>query len=327
MTLLKCKNGHKWDYNGQNKHGEKATCPKCRKLVTIPSLIIAVMLVFGGIGIIYAEEQPLPLEDAYDLKYCVFAKVEPNLVRFTCNWDWLIPFEVLAQINQTTPPTNLNDLPIHNLALADMIKLYVEKAKKAEIEEQKRIAALPDPEPEPTTKEEREIEAAVKKLAECRTGLGAWAAYQEQAPIEHYTDQTRWEFAIRDNLSQSPVIGKMLKAIEECRIMQRYADDHLIGAYELNKILADQAGLDYLGRTAEHPLNPSVTDQSDAMVETDPVTPKDRADELADMEAIRDDLIEKRVFEDPDADFTGVNRGFQPAGLEPVPDCSSSLSF
>jgi len=33
------------------------------------------------------------------------------------------------------------------------------------------------------------------------------------------------------------------------------------------------------------------------------------------MERLRDELIAARVFEDPDADFTGINRGGQPAGV------------
>jgi len=318
MTTKTCKKcGHKQNLKDDRQTKMSWVCSDCsyKNKLKKPLLALAILLAVTSMGLAYAEEQPLPLEDAYDLKYCVFAKVEPNIVRFTCNWDWLIPFEVLSQINQTTPPTNLNDLPIHNVALADMIKLYLEKAKQAEIAERERIAALPDPEPEPLTKEEREIEAAITKLAKCRTGIGPYAGTQEHEEIEGYTDQTRWEFSIRDNLSQSPIIGQMLKAIEECRIMQTYIDMNLIGDYEKNKYLADVAGVDYMGRTAEHPLAKPVTDQSDAMVETDPVTDKDIADERTEAEELRDRLIEERVFEDPDADFTGINRGFQPAGL------------
>ena len=71
-----------------------------------------------------------------------------------------------------------------------------------------------------------------------------------------------------------------------------------------------------MGRTAEHPLATKVTDQSDAMVETDPVTPKDIAQEVQEAEELRDRLIAERVFEDPYAEFTGENRGGQPAGLK-----------
>ncbi len=278
------------------------------------ALLGSLILSIGLLGSAYAEEQPLPLKQPYDDKICIFTIVDDR-ARFICNWDWLLPSEILSKINQTELPTNPSDLAMHNVGLADQISIWIEKAKQEQIEEQKRIAEIQEPEPEPLTREEREIESAVKVLAKCQTGLGAFGAYQEQADIEYYTDQSRWEFQIRDNLSQSPVIGNMLKAIEECRIMVRYAEMGLIGDYELNKIMADLAGVDYLGRTAEHPLARPVTDQSDSMVQTDPVTPKDIADEITEMEQLRDKLIEERVFEDPDAEFTGENRGFQPAGL------------
>jgi hypothetical protein len=277
--------------------------------------ILTLVLLVGTLtfGSAYAVEVDLPLKEEFDDSFCSLQK-EGNHVKFSCYWRWFFPDYIMKGIeNDTTIPSQITDLPQHNLDLADKIRLLLERGAPAEV--------IPDDSPviddapkEPLTREEREIEAAVKTLAECRTGLGAWAAYQEQELIEHYSDQTRWEFAIRDNLSQSPIIGKMLKAIEECRIMKKYADMNLIGAYELNKVLADLAGLDYLGRGAEHPLAQKVTDQSDAMVATDPVTDKDIADEIEDMERIRDELIEQRVFEDPDADFTGENRGFQPAG-------------
>ena len=98
--------------------------------------------------------------------------------------------------------------------------------------------------------------------------------------------------------------------------MKRYAEMNLISEYELNKVLADLAGLDYLGRGAQHPLATKTTDMSDAMVATDPVTPKDIADEVTEMEELRDRLIDERKFEDPYAEFTGINRGGQTEGLK-----------
>lgn len=276
-------------------------------------ILIATMLSIGGLGLAYAEEVNLPLDEAYDDSWCVFLAGGDH-VKFTCNWTWFLPDYVMTEINTTQVPSLISEMPEHNLSLADKIRLFLERGAIIETPSDDIIIEN-DVTQEPLTREEREIESAIKILAECRTGLGAYGAYQEQEAIEYYTDQTRWEFQIRDNLSQSPVIGKMLKAIEECRIMKRYADMNLIGAYELNKYMADLAGTDYLGRSAEHPLAKKVTDQSDAMVETDPVTPKDIEQEIDEMEEIRDRLIEERVFEDPDADFTGVNRGFQPPGI------------
>jgi len=310
MTLLKCKNGHKWDYNGQNRKGEKATCPKCRKLVTIPSLIIAAMLLFGGLGVIYAEEIDLPLEDPYDDTWCIFLAAGDH-VKFTCNWTWFLPDYVMVEVNQTTVPRLISEMPEHNADLAEIIRHFVEIGEPSSISKDD-ATIIEDPEPEePLTAEAREIKYAVDTLAECRTGLGAWAAYQEQELIQNYADKTRWEFSIRDNLSQSYTIKQILLAIEECDIMKDYANKGLIGAYELNKILADLAGLDYLGRSAEHPLATKVTDQSDSMVFTDPVTARDIAAEVEEAQRIFDEK-----YRDPNAPFTGENRGGQPAGLK-----------
>jgi len=316
MTLLKCKNGHKWNYQGQNRKGEKATCPKCRKLVNIPSIIIAIMLLFGGIGVIYAEEVNLPLEEPYDDSWCTFLAAS-NHVNFTCSWKWFLPDYVMAEINQTIAPARISEMPEHNLDLADTIRLWLEHGEPSSISEDDAPIIEADPErEEPLTTEERQIDDSIKKLDECLRGLGAWAAYQDQTDIEYYVKESRWQFADRDNLSQNIPVLRILKAIEECNIMRTYERMHLIGAYELNKVLADLADVDYLGRPSAHPLEQKVTDQSDSMVATDPVTPKDIADEVEDMERLLDDLIEQRVFKDPDAPLTGENRGGQPAGLK-----------
>ncbi len=318
MTLLKCKNGHKWDYNGQNQKGEKATCPKCRVLVNIPSLIIAAMLVFGGIGVIYAEEVTVNIPfDSWNTEFCTFLGFPlengTTVYEFECVWTaW--EHQILPEW-QIILPEDIIELPLPMAPDAFVVIPPEDREAQPTPEtEEERIERLKDSIDERRAELDVETEAAIGKLAECRTGLGAFAAYQEQEAIQDYANKTRWQFAIRDNLSNNQQIGTILKAIEECRIMKRYADMNLIGAFELNKILADMAGLDYLGRTAEHPLAKKTTDFSEQMVETDPVTERDRADELEDMERLRDELIEQRIFEDPDAEFTGENRGFQPVG-------------
>jgi hypothetical protein len=87
---------------------------------------------------------------------------------------------------------------------------------------------------------------------------------------------------------------------------------NLIGDYELNKVLADIADKDYLGRPSEHPLAVDVTDQSDTMVATDPVTDRDRADEVAEMERLVQDLIDQKIYKDPYAELP--DEDLQPAG-------------
>jgi len=284
-------------------------------------LIIMAILFVSGLGLAYAEEVTVNIPfDNWNSDFCTFMgfplENRTTLYKYECIWTgWL------HQIEGEWVPVE----PSHStiVGLPDAPEAFIiwppEDRQEIVVEEPEAEEPVIDEiiEPaEPLTKEEREIEAAIKKLAKCRTGIGPYAGTQEHEEIEHYTDQTRWEFAIRDNLSQSPVIGKMLKAIEECRIMQTYIDMNLIGDYEKNKYLADVAGVDYLGRTAEHPLAKKVTDQSDAMVETDPVTDRDIANERTEAEELRDRLIAERVFEDPNAPFTGINRGGQPEGLK-----------
>ena len=258
--------------------------------------------------------------DFWDSHACTFEGTAINSTHmeygFYCNWQGI--FEQLTKDWQKIVPTEDGNYT-HNLAGAIIIQAPDGSIQEKIIEIVEEID--PDAERRAIIDERRAEEAAeteqlIGKLAECRTGLGAFAAYQEQAPIEDYANQTRWQFAIRDNLSQSGSLLNILKAIEECDIMKEYVRQHLITERELNMYLADQAGTDYLGRTQEHPLNPSITDQSDAMVETDPVTDKDIADEVSEAEELRDRLIAERVFEDPDADFKGINRGGQPEGLK-----------
>ncbi len=277
-------------------------------------LIIMVILFVSGLGIAaYAEEVNLPLEEPYDDTFCSFLK-EGNHVTFSCNWRWFLPDYVLQGIeNDTTVPGVIEELPQHNLDLADKIRELlaipppVEEPEELDPDAERRADIA-----ERIAEQDAEKIQLLGKLAECRTGLGAFAAYQEQAAIEDYTNQTRWQFAERDNLSSNITVLKILKAIEECDIMKEYVRLHLISEYELNRYLADQAGLDYLGRPQEHPLNPDVTDQDqNAMVATDPVTPKDIADEIEDMEKIFDE-----TYRDPNEDFSGINRGGQPAGLK-----------
>jgi len=279
-------------------------------------IVIAVILVGGGLGLAYAIEVDLPLDEPYDDSFCSFLAAN-NYVKFTCDWRWFLPDYIMDKLREdTTIPGLISEVPQHNIDLADKIKLLLEKGSPP-VEPTIDDSIIVDDEPDvPLTTEERQIDDSIKKLDECLRGLGAWAAYQDQTEIKYFIDQSRWQFADRDNLSQNIPVLRILKAIEECNIMRTYERMHLIGAYELNKVLADLADVDYLGRPSAHPLESKVTDQSDSMVATDPVTPKDIADEREDMERLLDDLIKARVFKDPDAPLTGENRGGQPLGLQ-----------
>jgi len=232
-------------------------------------------------------------------------------VIFTKSWKWFLNETIMAELDPFDIPLKLSDIPQHNLDLADKIRLLLERGESERIDEQ--IPMEPDmPDDEPLTWEERQIEASIKKLDECLRGIGAWAAYQTSNTIEFYVDESRWKFTIRDNLSQNIHLKRILMAIEECDAMRTYERLNLIGDYELNKVLADIADKDYLGRPSANPLEPLVTDQSDSMVATDPITERDRADELADMERIVQDLIDQQIYKDPYAELP--DEDLQPAG-------------
>lgn len=274
-------------------------------------IVIATILSLGSLGLIYAEEIDLPVDQPFDDQYCTFLATSDHVI-FTCSWKWFLPEYIMAEIDLGDIPAKLSDIPQHNLELADKIKLLIEQgepAQEAPIIEERDEEVVEDDEPK--TFEERQIADSIAKLDECLRGVGAWQAYQSQTEIKYFLDESRYSFADRDNLSQNIPILRILKAIEECDIMRTYERMHLIGAYELNKVLADIADTDYLGRGSAHPLEKLVTDQSDAMVETDPVTDKDIADEIEDMEKIFDE-----TYRDPNEDFTGINRGGQPLGLK-----------
>ena len=283
-------------------------------------LVIAVLLTVGGIGAIYAEEVTVNIPfDFWNTDFCTFMGFPlengTTLYEYECVWTgWEHMIKSEWQIDQ---PEDIIKLPLRDAPEAFVIIPPSERiivVDEPEVDDNPRN--LPDYIIEKRAEDEAEKVILIGKLAECRTGLGAFAAYQEQAAIEDYTNQTRWQYAIRDNLSQDQTVLKILKAIEECDIMKEYIRLNLISEYELNKYLADLADTDYLGRTSEHPLATKVTDQSDSSIHTDPVTDKDIADERQEAEELRDRLIEQRVFPDPDADFTGENRGGQPAGIQ-----------
>lgn len=291
-------------------------------------LIIMAILFVGGLGLAYAEEVTVNIPfDNWNTDFCTFMGFPlengTTLYKYECIWTgWL------HQIEGKWVPVEPTDSTIVGLPDApeafiiwppeDRQEIVVEEPEEEETQMDRNIIAIDERREEI----QREKEALIGKLSECRTGLGAFAAYQEQEAIQDYTNQTRWQFVERDNLSNSPVLT-ILKAIEECDIMQDYVRLNLISEFELNKYLADLAGTDYLGRGSEHPLAKKVTDQSDAMVETDPVTPKDLAQEVQEAEELRDRLIAERVFEDPYGDCIATaddpdkctNRGFQPEGV------------
>ena len=284
-------------------------------------IIIATILSLGSLGLVYADGEPLPVDQPFDDKYCTFLATSDHVI-FTCSWKWFLPEYIMAELDPDDIPLKVSDIPQHNVELAEQIKLLVEQGEPEPIKDQMDLDFEEFLKPEePLTFEERKIKASIEKLDECLRGLGAWQAYQAQTDIEYYVDESRYSFSARDNLSQNIHIKRILLAIEECDIMRTYERMNLIGAYELNKVLADISGLDYLGRTAEHELARDVTDQSDTMVFTDPVTKKDLEKAIEEAEKyLRDEApwIDPTLGcipteDDPDR---CLNRGGQPEGLK-----------
>jgi len=321
MTMKrKCKKcGHTQTLKDGRKTKTSWRCSDCgyqNKLRNAIIALVALLTITSMVGIAYADGADhidLPVDEPFDDQYCTFLATD-NHVIFTCSWKWFLPEYIMVELDPDNIPERLSDIPQHNFDLSEQIKLLIEEGEPEPIEDPTDLDFQEFLHPEvPLTFEERKIQDSIKKLDECLRGLGAWAAYQDQTSIEYFVDESRWSFPARDNLSGNIQILRILKAIEECDIMRTYEKMNLIGAYELNKVLADIADVDYLGRGPAHPLEQKVTDQSDAMVATDPVTPKDIADEIEDMERILDDLIEQRVFKDPYAELPDVN--LQPEGL------------
>lgn len=282
-------------------------------------LIIMGLLFVGGIGLASAEEVTVNVPfESWNIETSMFTgeRLDNGTMVYVFEYRWIGTLEQIAQAWQDMIPEDPDE--IESITIPDTETIIIppiEEDMEVRPTGEELLDRLKESVDERRTEIEAEQEQLIGKLAECRTGLGAYGAYQEQEAIQDYANKTRWDFAIRDNLSKDNSVKKILLAIEECRIMKRYADMNLVGAFELNRYLADVAGLDYLGRTAEHALAKDVTDQSDSMVETDPVTPKDRADEVEEMEELRDRLIDERKFEDPNKDHDGINRGNQPLGI------------
>ena len=321
MTLKrKCKKcGHTQTLKDGRTTKTSWKCSDCGFVNKLRKAIIALvaLIVFTSfIGLSYAEEVTVNVPfDFWNNDFCTFLGFPlengTTLYEYECIWtgwehqvnaEWLVkqPSDISIALFPDAPEAFIIIAPEfrQEIVVDEPEVIDLDAERRADIEE-RRI--------EMTVEKER----LIGELAECRTGLGAFAAYQEQEAIQDYTNQTRWQFAIRDNLSQSGSVLTILKAIEECDIMKEYVRLNLISEFELNKVLADLAGTDYLGRGSEHPLATKVTDQSDSMVFTDPVTPRDIAQEVEEAQRIFDEL-----YRDPNEDFSGINRGGQPAGLK-----------
>jgi len=316
MTKKTCKKcGYQQNLRDDRKAKHRWRCADCgfyNKLAILASFAILMFLP----GIVYAEEVPLPLADPYDDTWCTFLAFDER-VRFTCNWDWLLPDYVIAEINQTDIPARISDMPQHNLDLADKIRLLLEQGVQPD---DPIDVTIPERPPEvPLTIEQKQIQTALDKLDECRTGSGAWAAFMEQGAIEFYVNQSRWLLGTGQTGYEQHQLLKIAMAIEECRIMDKGARAGTVSIAHLHAYMADVLGVDYLGRPTNPPFGE--TDFTDRMVHTDPVTAKDKVKAIEEAEKY---LREEAPWMDPtlgcipteDDPDRCLNRGSQPAGLK-----------
>jgi len=273
----------------------------------LKALLVAIMTVaISTMGIAYAQQQanvPLPFDDPFVHMTCwtqVSQAGGVGEILYHCIWNWFIQPDTAEEIQLIMEADE--DPALDELFIKDLVNknpLIIEQVEELpeDIEPEVDIPIEPLV---PLTWEEEQIEASVEKLEECLRGLGAWGAYQTAGAIPFWVDESRQSFGIRDNLSQSIHLKRILLAIEECDAMKTYERLNYIGVYELNKYMADLAGVDYLGRSEDARSN---LDTSDSIY-TDPVTPKDLAKEVEESERIF-----KELFRDPNADYTGINRG------------------
>jgi hypothetical protein len=283
---------------------------------------IMALLVIGGITTVYADGADhidLPVDEPFDDQYCTFLSTG-NHVIFTCSWKWFLPEYVMAELDPDDIPAKLSDIPQHNFDLSEQIKLLIDRGPPAPIEDPMELdfEEFLHPE-EPLTLEQKQIVAALKKLDECRTGEGGYAAFMQQAAIEHYVNQSRYLIGTGATGYEEHQLMQIRKAIEACRILDKGPRAGTVSPAHYYAWLADVKGLDYLDRPIGHPLNPKVTDQSNTMIATDPLTDDDFKTTIEEAEKyLRDEapwmdptLGCQPTEDDPDR---CVNRGGQTAG-------------
>lgn len=245
MTKLNCPKCGPWDYTGDNKKGQKATCPKCTRRVTIPIMVLCLLALFT-VGYSYAEQQAtvvLPLETPFAEHNCISYGVEPlnetspAKTSFVCYWDWYIDPRITEEINhiinspEATPEEKAR--AIEALVTANP---FVPKDKNGT-----NIGVGIGDEVGGTTPVTPEESVVTEKLAQCLRGFDRsheWGAFVDTQVIPSWLNNTREQFSERDNLS-SRLVGNThiyllpsLKAIEECIAIQRYVDLGMIGDYE-----------------------------------------------------------------------------------------------
>ncbi len=245
----KCKQpdcGRRWPYTGNKKKGGKTRCPDCQKTVTLTALALLALILLPLVGMAAADSQTveLPVDRPFEDQKCkVFQS--SNGIAYSCIWTWIVDPEVLEEISIT--PTNQTD---YEIWLEEILPIVEDNPFQERTADEDDV--VPDSEedeqtPGPLEEIDPEVRRAIDKLGECQFGVGAWAAF-----VNEYTRDVPDELPIFKSLDRERVLKQLAQNYEECRGMTEYP--WLSAQYE-NAYLADQLGLDYLGRATETPGN------------------------------------------------------------------------
>lgn len=255
MTTIKrkCKNcGHTQKLRNTNKKRRQWACTNCNhrnKLKLSMLALIVTLTISMGSAYAYEEMTPIPRSDYLD-REC-FAVIMPGVSEWIWDCQWRFtedyPFSPDAQpgLLKATP----EDQQGFDSLLIE-IREYLDLGDESIPENNIGDDGVLDPVDE-QAEIDPEREQAIGELEKCLRGFEhnpALGAFQQSGEIENYENKTRGEITLRDNLNKDQPTLKLLKAVQECLIIQRYLDMKVIGAEEANKAIADRLGVDYLNR-------------------------------------------------------------------------------
>lgn len=257
MTKINCPECGQWDYKGENKKGQKATCPKCTRKVTIPTVVLCLLALFT-VGYSYAEQQAtvtLPLETPFAEHNCISYGVEPlndtspAKTSFVCYWDWYVDPRITEEVNHIiNDPEATPEEKAHAIEALVIANPFVPIKDQVGIGDELNATIHQGGgsiSPEPIVTE---------KLAQCLRGFDRsheWGAFVDTQIIPSWLNKTREEFTERDGLAKVGIqeggknlrLLNVLKAIEECVAIQRYVDIGLIGEREAFMAVSDRLNI------------------------------------------------------------------------------------
>ncbi|MCH7590545.1 hypothetical protein IIB34_05870 [PVC group bacterium] len=162
-------------------------------------------------------------------------------ITYSCFWSWgLDPL-----LKATFDPRPVNNATAYELWLDEVLPIIeANPYTKPEAEPDSVLIGTEEGDETPTGPLEDldpEVRKALDKLGICQFGEGVWAGI-----VSNYTREVPEELPIfTSGLDKRHVLGALARNFEECRGMTEYP---WLSVQYLNSYLADQLGLDYLGR-------------------------------------------------------------------------------